>query len=92
VTRAPTARACARCAREKRPELSAHEARAENAYAHVRPSAARRSAADDAIQCARSLEAIHCALGVMSAGRWRTQRQLDELLTEQKSRYDRVLQ
>lgn len=40
----------------------------------------------------QSLEAIRHPLGVMSAGRWRTQRQLDELLAEQKSRYDRVLQ
>jgi imidazolonepropionase-like amidohydrolase len=40
----------------------------------------------------RSLEAIRRPLGVMSAGRWRTQQQLDELLAEQKSRYDRVLQ
>jgi len=40
----------------------------------------------------QSLEAIRRPLGVMSAGRWRTQRQLDELLAEQKSRYDRVLQ
>jgi hypothetical protein len=40
----------------------------------------------------RSLETIRRPLGVMSAGRWRTQQQLDELLAEQKSRYDRVLQ
>jgi adenine deaminase len=40
----------------------------------------------------QSLEALRRPLGVMSAGRWRTQRQLDELLAEQKSRYDRVLQ
>jgi hypothetical protein len=40
----------------------------------------------------QSLEALRRPLGVMSAGRWRTQRQLDELLAEQKSRYERVLQ
>jgi imidazolonepropionase-like amidohydrolase len=40
----------------------------------------------------RSLETIQRPLGVMSAGRWRTQQQLDELLAAQYSRYDRVLQ
>ena len=40
----------------------------------------------------RSLETIRRPLGVMSAGRWRTQQQLDELLAGQKSRYKRVLQ
>jgi len=40
----------------------------------------------------KSLEAIRHPLGVMSAGRWRTQRQLAALLQERKSRYQRVLQ
>jgi imidazolonepropionase-like amidohydrolase len=40
----------------------------------------------------QSPEALRHPLGVMSAGRWRTQQQLDELLAEQKSRYERVLQ
>ncbi len=38
------------------------------------------------------LEALQQPLGVMSAGRWRTREQLDQLLAEQKSRYERVLQ
>jgi hypothetical protein len=40
----------------------------------------------------RSLEVLRQPLGVMSAGRWRTRQQLDALLAEQKSRYERVLQ
>ena len=40
----------------------------------------------------QSLAALQRPLGVMSAGRWRTQRQLDELLAAQKSRYQQVLQ
>jgi hypothetical protein len=39
----------------------------------------------------QSLEVVRRPLGVMSAGRWRTQQQLDALLAEQKSRYERVL-
>jgi hypothetical protein len=39
-----------------------------------------------------SLESLRQPLGVMSAGRWRTRQQLDALLAEQKTRYDRVLQ
>jgi hypothetical protein len=40
----------------------------------------------------QSLETLRQPLGVMSAGRWRTQQQLDALMAEQKSRYERVLQ
>jgi hypothetical protein len=34
----------------------------------------------------------HQTVLVMSGGRWRTRQQLDDLLAEQKARYERVLQ